>query len=446
MKKWYSIILLSVVFLFSSIVSSSAEISSDELLQMLKEKGIITDKDIEKATTSKELTEKITREQEKDKFVVKTARKPKSINFKGRVQARYTYMENGDLSNVTYQKAFDREEFDGFSIRRVRLRWYGEVIDKWKYHVQVSVDGDSNADSIDTSSPDYALRKDDVGLKLQDAYITYAYHPYFNVTLGQFKSRFSPSYLVAGPTLPLCERPLVIDKLARKREIGISFEAAKNGAFDGRGHGGKQHDKPFYYALGLYNGNKFNKMQNDNDNFMATAMVVYRPLKYINFGISYAYDQTGYDYETTVLGNAMELEEEEVPGLEQDVYVFEAKDGVAGKRMNIWNFNSALDAGPVHLQVEYIQQHGHGFKRAYGYGIQGQYDLTDNFQLTARYDEFDPNTKFDNGYDSRWYTVGYNWFIHGQDIKWQVNYTVRKEMHGYHENNDILVTHFQVLF
>jgi IS30 family transposase len=33
-----------------------------------------------------------------------------------------------------------------------------------------------------------------------------------------------------------------------------------------------------------------------------------------------------------------------------------------------------------------------------------------------------------------------------KDIKWQLNYTVRKEMHGYHEDNDILATHFQVLF
>lgn len=49
MKKWYNIVLLCVVFLFSSIVSSSAEISSEELLQILIEKGIITDKDIEKA-------------------------------------------------------------------------------------------------------------------------------------------------------------------------------------------------------------------------------------------------------------------------------------------------------------------------------------------------------------------------------------------------------------
>jgi len=405
MKKWYNIVLLAVVFLFSSIVSSSAEISSEELLQILIEKGIITEKDIEKAKRSREPTEKIAREQEKDKFVVKTARRPKSVNFKGRVQARYTYIENGNLDNVTNQNAFDTSEYDGFSFRRVRLRWYGEVIDKWKYHVQVSVDGDS-ADSDEN---------DEVGVKLQDGYFTYAHHPYFNVTVGQFKSRFSPSYLVAGPVLPLCERPLVIDKLARKREIGISLEAAKKGEFDGRGHGAKQHDKPFYYAFGLYNGNNFNNLENDNDNLMLTAMFVYRPFKYINFGTTYAFNQTGNDDDT--------------------------------KRLNIWDFNSALDVGRFHAQIEYIEQYGHDTDRAYGYGIQGQYDLTDDFQLTARYDEYDPDRKVDNGFDSRWYTVGYNWFISDQNIKWQLNYTLRKEMHAnYHEDNDILVTHFQILF
>jgi len=405
MKKWYSIVLFSVIFLFSSIVSSSAEISSEELLRILIEKGIITEKDLEKAKLSKKTKEKKALEQEKDNFIVKAARRPKSVNFKGRVQARYTYIENGDLSKVTNQNAFDTSEYDGFSFRRVRLRWYGEVIDKWKYHVQVSVDGDS-ADSDEN---------DEVGVKLQDAYFTYAHHPYFNVTAGQFKARFSPSYLTAGPTLPLCERPLVVDKIGRKREIGISIESAKNGAFDDRGHGAKLHDKPFYYAFGLYNGNKFNNLENDNDNLMLTAMFVYRPIKYINFGTSYAFNQTGNDDDT--------------------------------KRLNIWDFNSALDVGPFHAQIEYIQEHGHGTNRRYGYGIQGQYDLTDNFQLTARYDEYDPDRKVDNGFDSRWYTVGYNWFISDQNIKWQLNYTLRKEMHaGYHEDNDVLVTHFQILF
>ncbi|MBW2646573.1 MAG: hypothetical protein JRE23_10410 [Deltaproteobacteria bacterium] len=400
MRKRFVVLLWSTLLLLSLPVNSSAEISSDELLQILKDKGIISDQDIEKA--------KEARGEEKEEVVVKAARRPKSVNFKGRVQVRYTSVENGDLENVTSQKPFDQSEFDGFVIRRMRLRWFGEVVDQWKYHVQVSADGDHNADKLDPSAPDYELNKDAVGVMLQDAYITYDAHPYLNVTMGQFKSRFSPSYLVAGPVLPLCERPLVIDKLA------------------------------IYYAVGLYNGNGFNKMRNDNENFMVTGMVVVRPSKHINFGVSYAYDHVGYDYETTVLGDAT------VDG--NGNYVFEVENSTVGKRLNIWDFNTAIDAGPVHIQAEYVQQHGHGFKRAYGYGVQGQVDMTDTFQLTARYDEFDPNVDVDNSFDSRWYTIGYNWFLHGQNIKWQLNYTFREEMHGYDEDNDVLVTHFQALF
>ena len=244
---------------------------------------------------------------------------------------------------------------------------------------------------------------------------------------------------MAGPVLPLCERPLVIDKLARRREIGISLESALEGQLDGRGPTAKLYDKPIFFALGLYNGNGFNKMRNDNENFMATGMVVWRPWPFINFGVSYAYDQVGYDDETTVLGNA-ELSED------GEFYVFPVKDHTVAKNLNIWDLNSALDAGPFHLQVEYVRQDGSDVDRAYGYGIQGQFDLLDNFQLTARYDEFDPNVEQDNTFDSRWYTLGYNWFLHGQDIKWQLNYTFREEMHGDDVDNDALVTHFQVLF
>lgn len=437
MKKWLTLVFWCAFFLLTSVASSSGELSSDELLQILIEKGIITQEDIEKAIESRKEKQEVSKEEEE--VVVKAARQPKTVNFKGRVQARYTSVENGDLNKVVSQKPFDDSEFDGFVIRRVRLRWFGNVTDQWKYHVQISADGDHNDDKLDPAMPDYELKKTDVGGMLQDAYFTYDLHPYFNVTAGQFKSRFSPSYLVAGPVLPLCERPLVIDKLARRREIGISLESALEGQLDGRGPRAKLYDKPIFYALGLYNGNGFNKMRNDNENFMTTAMLVWRPWRFVNFGISYAYDQVGYDDETTVLGNA-ELSED------GDFYVFPVKDHAVAKNMNIWDFNSALDAGPVHLQVEYVRQDGSGVDRAWGYGIQGQFDLLDNFQLTARYDEFDPNVEQDNTFDSRWYTLGYNWFLHGQDIKWQLNYTFREEMHGEDVDNDALVTHFQVLF
>jgi hypothetical protein len=439
MQKWCKVVFWCAFFFLTPVANSYGELSSEELLQILIEKGIITQDDIEKADESRKEKKEIA--EEKEEVVLKAARYPKSMNFKGRVQARYTAMENGDLSKVTPQKVFETSEFDGFVLRRVRLRWFGNVTDQWKYHVQVSVDGDHNDDKVNPSLPDYELRKTDVGVMLQDAYFIYDLHPYFNVTVGQFKSRFSPSYLVAGPVLPLCERPLVIDLLARKREIGMSIESALEGQgqLDGRGPTAKLYDKPIFYAVGLYNGNGFNKMRNDNENLMVTGMLVYRPSPYINFGVSYAYDEVGYDYETTVLGLA-ELSED------GDYYVFPVTDRIASRNLHIWDFNSALDLEPFHVQVEYVQADGNDVSRAYGYGIQGQYDLFDNFQLTARYDEFDPNVNVDNSFDSRWYTLGCNWFIHGQDIKWQINYTFREETHGEDVDNDILITHFQVLF
>ncbi len=440
MKRSLGVLFLCTFFFVMMVAETRAELSSDELLQILIEKGIVTGEDIEKAKESRKEKAPVVKKTE-EVVAVEAFRKPKRLNIMGRVQARFTSMEDGDLSKVTSQKAFDESEYDGFSLRRVRLRWFGEVIDHWKYEVQVSVDGDSNSDRLNPATPDYELKKDDVGLLLQDAYFTYDRHPYFNVTVGQFKSRFSPSYLYAGPALPLCERPLAIDKLARRREIGISIESALTGQLDARGLGVKVYDKPIFYAVGLYNGNGMNRMRNENENFMPMAMLVYRPWSCINFGVSYAYDDVSYDYENTVLGKAQTVYFDDTY-----YYVFNVKEGKVDERMSIWDFNSALDVAPVHLQVEYVQQNGEQIDRAYGYGVQGQYDLLDNFQLTARYDEYDPNVDEDNSFDSRWYTLGCNWFIHGQDIKWQANYTFREEMHGEDVDNDVFITHFQVLF
>ncbi|MFH1077073.1 MAG: porin [Pseudomonadota bacterium] len=426
-QKWAGVLCGVLVLVCAAVSQGSTEVSSDELLKILKEKKVISEEDIIKAKAV---------EGKKAEVMVKAGTKPKSINLKGRVQVRYTSVENGDLRNVTSQNSFDQSEFDGFSIRRMRLQIYGEAVDQWEYAIHLSADGDHNTDRIDPASADYELKKDEVGVKVQDAYINYNPDPYFNVVFGQFKSRFSPSYLTGGTVLPLCERPLAVDKIARKRETGISIESSLKGELDGRGHGAKQYDKPVFYAVGLYNGNSYNQMRNDNENMMLTGMLVYRPLQYINFGASYAYDQVGYDSETTSLGSAT---------ISNGKYVFNVKDGTVGTRLNIWDFNSAIDAGPAHIQIEYVQQRGECV-RQYGYGVEGEYDLTDYFQLTARYDEFDPNMDTDNSLDSVWYTVGCNWFLHKHDVKWQLNYSIRNEKYGEEEDNNALVSHFQILF
>jgi phosphate-selective porin len=207
MKKWSSVVLWCTFFLLTIVVNGFADVSPDELLQILKEKGVVTNQDLEKAKESRK---------RKEETPVKAYRKPKSFGIAGRVQFRYMAMENDDNhSKVTYQKDFDRPEFDGFCLRRVRLRLQGDITDDWKYHVQFSYDGAENGDAkVDPGDPDYELKKNDIGFKLQDAEINYRLHPYLNVHLGQYKTRFTTAYLTRGPNLPLCERALIIDKIA----------------------------------------------------------------------------------------------------------------------------------------------------------------------------------------------------------------------------------------
>jgi phosphate-selective porin len=438
--------------------------TNDEILERLEELGNVTrqqEKEIERL--EKELQESISDikkhqdkatggaiEAEKEETLVKAYRKTKSFGIAGRVQFRYTHMENDDAhDSVTSQKVYDSPEFDGFCLRRVRLRVQGDITDDWSYHVQFSYDGAENADAeIDPRDPDYELKKNDIGFKLQDAEINYRIHPYLNIHMGQYKTRFSNSYLTRGPNLPLCERPLIIDKITPPtRDIGISIESEKGRySFDGREHGMPIYDKPIYYAVGIYNGCGFNHMRNDNEQFMYMGMLLVRPSKYFNLGASYARNREGYDNDK-VFGDA---EMVRIDGT--DYYLYEVVEGDAAEDVDYWDLSAALDIGRVHVQAEYIRRDADPRSSGgdscvdFGYGIQGQIDILDNFQLTCRYDWLDLNDDVDSSKDSEWYTIGYNWFIYGQKVKWQLNYTFREEMHGEDVDNDVLITHFQLLF
>ncbi len=454
--------LLTAVLMLSHPIIPAVALAetNDEILERLDQLSNTTqeqEKEIERL--KKELKESISDikkqqdklageaiEAEKEETLVKAYRKPKSFSFGGRVQFRFMSMQNDDNhGNVLYQKDFDRPEFDGFCLRRVRLRWQGNITDKWAYHTQISVDGAENPDAkVDPGIPEYELKRRDTGFKLQDAEINYRIHPYLTINMGQFKTRFTNAYLTRGPNLPLCERALIIDKITPPtRDIGISIESEKGKySFDSREHGRPVYDRPIYYAVGIYNGCGFNHMRNDNEAFMLTGMLLVRPSKYFGFGVSYASNRQGYDYDDPALGSATQINYEGT-----DYYVFKVGDRKVLKDMEFWDFNASLDMDRVHVQGEYIQRDtDNGTKIAAGYGIQGQLDLFDNFQLTCRYDELDPDDTVDDQKDSQWYTVGFNWFIHGQKVKWQANYTFRQEKYGDDVDNDTLITHFQLLF
>ncbi|MCD4676007.1 MAG: hypothetical protein K8S18_08440, partial [Desulfobacula sp.] len=82
MKKWYSVVFV-LFFLFGGAVNSFAELTAEELLQVLIEKGIVTEDDIVKIKEGRieEIEEEWKPSPHEKEFVVKSARKPMSANF-----------------------------------------------------------------------------------------------------------------------------------------------------------------------------------------------------------------------------------------------------------------------------------------------------------------------------------------------------------------------------
>ncbi|MCK4425616.1 MAG: hypothetical protein KAV69_02630, partial [Deltaproteobacteria bacterium] len=85
MKKCYSVV-LCVFFLFGGVVNSFAQLTAEELLQVLIEKGIVTEDDIVKIKEGRieEIDEYREKPPSEKEVVVKSARKTESVNFKGR--------------------------------------------------------------------------------------------------------------------------------------------------------------------------------------------------------------------------------------------------------------------------------------------------------------------------------------------------------------------------
>lgn len=61
-----------------------------------------------------------------------------------------------------------------------------------------------------------------------------------------------------------------------------------------------------------------------------------------------------------------------------------------------------------------------------GFYTSAYYDITKKLQLTARFDQFTPDTN-DSGHKTREYTAGFNYFIKGQALKLILNYVFRED-------------------
>jgi phosphate-selective porin OprO/OprP len=390
-------ILVSVLVGMLMIVLSSTIARADQtdkLIEILKEKGTITDeeaKSLEKEVKGEEAsddewTKKIEVGYEKGAYI-KTTDDRFSVKLNVRTQGAFSYKVQEDESNTTT-----------FRVRRARVLLGGNVYYPWmKYGTQITLEGGSTA--------------------LRDAFIEAAYFDYAKPKIGQYKVPFDREFLTSAFSLQLIDRSIASSAFSLQRDIGIQLS-------------GKLFQDQLEYGVGMFNGSGANQ-NNVNQKFMYVGRAVYTP-----FG-SYPYSQAALDTPATPK-LAMGVAGAYLPGLKpgerktlagplgntnivpvkSDVYQLTAD--VAFKYQDF-----SFEGGYHFRNIDPKAPTPFGEESAQGFYLQGGYFvIPKKFELAARYawvDPDDPNQTDDN--KEQECTGGLSYYMYGHNLKLQTNYS-----------------------
>ncbi|MDD3150425.1 MAG: porin, partial [Candidatus Gastranaerophilales bacterium] len=196
--------------------------------------------------------------------------------------------------------------------------------------------------------------------------------------------------------LDLVNRSQISRNFGNKRDLGVKI--ANNAKY-------------FDYYLGLFNGNGENATESNNKTMDCGGWFDVKPLANID------------GYGDLKLGGGY-------------------YNGRTGTGVNHNNLGAFLDygIGKYGFRAEWAGNDGYGSKgeSARGWYVHNTYDLTDNFELVARYDQFDPNTDIKANKISE-YTLGTNYYL-TKNLKFQLNYTFVASQAGKDSNRFALLT------
>lgn len=168
-----------------------------------------------------------------------------------------------------------------FFLRRVRPELSGELFHRWQWQLSAEL-GPSTTDNLGgaaasrTCAPDgtgalvctdqsSAIETGSVKPAPTDAFVNYIAHPLLNLQVGQFLYPFSFENRMSDNTTPFIERSLPVRNVAYPslRDIGAMMW-------------GEPHDRLFYYAVGVFNGDGPNRLNADS-RFDVSGRVLVRP-------------------------------------------------------------------------------------------------------------------------------------------------------------------------
>jgi hypothetical protein len=169
----------------------------------------------------------------------------------------------------------DKDNYGGFSLRRLRLYLHGDITPAFGYRMQTEMVG---------SSP-----------RLLDAWLEWKQYKYFRIRAGQMHRNFAFEVPWSPVTLGVPDYSQAVIKLA-----GITDRAYTSTTDAGRDIGVMLNGdlltvgnhSLFYYALGIYNGNGINKKDDNKHKDLVGQLVAY-PIKNLGIGGGYWWGKYG---------------------------------------------------------------------------------------------------------------------------------------------------------
>ncbi|TRX41497.1 porin [Flavobacterium restrictum] len=378
------IILIAFITLFT--VGITAAQSSDDVLNLLIQKGVVKQNEADSIRADYALNQQTIKEKQK-LFNVLSSRN----------------ITMGGYTQVRYQSLQEQGKADGFDIRRARFDLKGNFSPEWEYRLQT----------------DFA-----VNTKIIDAYFAYKPYEFLKITGGQFLIPNSLESTTPDSNLETIDRAQISGLVGRNKDA-IGDQNGRDIGLQASGSLLKTASNRFLldYYLAYFNGQGINITGDKNESKDIAARLVAHPYSFLDFGLSYS---NGHDTWTTVAKNQDEIR------IEADL---------------AFNYND-LSFRAEYLQAQQGTYVVNGSTKDLlkdgWYAQVGYFALPKKLQFVVKYDTFDP-TK-DNAINdiSTFYTLGTNLYPNSF-VKFQINYKHKSEQRTA-INKDEIVAQLQIKF
>ena len=183
-----------------------------------------------------------------------------TIRVGGYIQARETYRADTKLTAT---------------LNRARVSADGGLTGGFSYRVLVEYQAGGTATTA-------------ASVSLRDAYIRWTRNA-FSVTAGQYKTPFSPEFIMSITQVETADRATVVDSIATKRDIGVmaQYTIGRYGTL----------------SLGVFNGEGQNRIVNVDSSSLVVGRLAVRPTGFLTVGTNigaYAGDSTRYGVDANI--------------------------------------------------------------------------------------------------------------------------------------------------